>query len=49
MRRKVAGDLRSEESELREKPGREMMELKAETTDCRVGDGDEAQSLKFSR
>ena len=40
----MARDLRSEEFELREKPGREMMELNAETTDWRVGDGDEAQS-----
>ena len=40
----MARDLRSEELELREKPGREIMELKAETTDWRVGDGDEAQS-----
>ena len=42
----MARDLRSEESELslREKLGREMMELKAETTDLSVGEGDEAQS-----
>ena len=34
----------SDELELREKPGREMMELNEETTELRVGDLEELQS-----